>query len=186
MTQPSATGSVMSLEEASTLDAEEMSGELVNGKWVPVTRGTWRHGRITGNVVFALKLYAKKNTGWSVATADPGTKLRKDPAVLRGPDVGVIRAEREPTGRGTDGWLEGAPDVAVEVLGDDQTTSELLKKALEYLSAGSKMVWLVDPDARQVVVVTPPDRIRVLGPGETLEGADVLPGFAHPVADLFE
>jgi Uma2 family endonuclease len=97
----------------------------------------------------------------------------------------MIRAEREPRGRGVDGWLEGAPDVAVEVKGDDASVSELLRKALEYLAAGARLVWIVDPDAEQVVALTPPDHTRVLGRDETLDGGDVLPGFACSVADLF-
>lgn len=151
-----------------------------------MTPGSWRHGRITGNVVFALKLYAKQHAGWSVATANPGTKLRQTPAILRGPDAAIVRAEREPNGRGVEGWLDGAPDIAVEVIGDDQSSSELLKKALEFLAAGAKIVWVLDPDARQVVVVTPPDRIRVLLHHEALDGGEALPGFSCQLAALFE
>src|SRR5688500_7407177 len=106
MAQVGETGTAMSFEEAARLDPEAASGELDRGRWKPVTRGTWRHGRITGNVFFLLKLYAKKHAGWSVATADPGTKLQQNPDVLRGPDVGVIRAEREPVGKGVLGWLD--------------------------------------------------------------------------------
>jgi Uma2 family endonuclease len=186
MTQSTPSGATLTFEQAAGLDPDQMPGELDAGRWVAMTRGTWRHGRITGNVVFALKLYARNNPGWSVATADPGTKLGRRPDVLRGPDVGIVRAEREPKGRGAEGWLEGAPGVAVEVTGDDQSSSELLRRALEYLAAGAKMAWVLDPEAEQVVVVTPPDRIRVLSRADTLTGDDALPGFACSVAELFE
>jgi Uma2 family endonuclease len=185
MVQSNQLPSPVTFEEAAALDANERSGELDRSRWIPMTRGTWRHGRIASNVVFTLKLYARQHAGWSVATADPGTRLRRNPDVLGGPDVGVIRVEREPTGKGIQGWLDGAPDLAVEVMGDDQRSSEL-KKALEYLAAGSRLVWILDPDAQQVIVVTPPDRIRVLGRGETLDGAEVLPGFSCSVLELFE
>lgn len=175
----------ITFEEAAELDPDEHAAELVEGRLVPVSRGTWRHGRITGNVYFALRLYSNEHDGWTVATADPGTKLGRNPATLRGPDVGMIRTEREPKGRGVEGWLEGAPDLAVEVKGDDTSTSELIRKALEYLGAGAKVVWIVDPDAEQVVVFTPPDHARVVGRDETLDGGDVLPGFGCRVADLF-
>src|SRR5207248_90409 len=83
-------------------------------------------------------------------------------------------------GKGAQGWLDGAPDVAVEVLGDAQSTMELMRKALEYLRAGGKMVWVLDPETRQVSVVTPPDHLRVLDSTEVLDGGEALPGFACP------
>jgi Uma2 family endonuclease len=177
---------LVTLEEAAKLDPDEFPAEVVDGRLTPVLRGTWRHGAVTANVAFALKLFTREHAGWIVATADPGTKLRKDPALLRGPDVGVIRADRKPTGRGGDGWLEGAPDLAVEVASDNVTATELMKKALEYVGAGGRLVWIVDPDVEQVIIVTPPNAFRIVGRDDTLDGGDVLPGFACKVAELFE
>src|SRR6185369_892986 len=130
-------GRPMTFSEAASLDADAEAGELEQGRWVPVTRGTWRHGTVVVNIAVLLKQYAKVNGGWSVSAADPGTKLSHDPDVLRGPDVAIVRAERVPTGTGADGWLEGAPEVAVEVIGDAQSHSDLAPKALEYLAAGA-------------------------------------------------
>ena len=117
---------------------------------------------------------------------DPGAKLQRDPDTLRGPDVGVVRAEREPTGRGAEGWLDGAPDLAVEVAGDSQTVSELTQKALEYLRAGARLVWVIDADARRVLELTPPDHVRLLGghPRQRLDptGVRVPRRRRHPVA----
>jgi len=175
----------MTFEEAAKLDPDEQAGELVDGVWVPMTNGTWRHGEIATAVGFLLKLYAREHPGWSVAVGDPGTKLRRNPDRLRGPDVGIIRAERRPTGKGVEGWLEGAPDVAVEILGDSQPMSELIKKALEYLAAGAKMVWVIDSDPERLMLFTPPDHVRILGIEDTLEGGEALPGFSCKVAELF-
>jgi Uma2 family endonuclease len=175
----------MTFEEAARLDPDEAAGELDGGKWVPVPRSTWRHGKIAGKVGFELLLYAREHPGWSVAVGDPGTKLGHDPDVLRGPDVAIVRADREPQGRGAEGWLEGAPDVAVEVLGDRQAMFERMTKALEYLAAGAKMVWILEPETARVVVFTPPNQIRILPPDGVLDGGDALPGFSCRVEDLF-
>lgn len=176
----------MTFEEAAALDPDEAGGELDEGKLVPVTRSTWRHGKIAGNVYWLLRLYAREHAGWSLAIGDPGTKLARDPDVLRGPDVAVVRIEREPLGRGVNGWLEGAPDLAVEVIGDSQAFSELARKALEYLAAGGRMVWVVDPEPGRVMVFSPPNQIRILGGEDVLDGGDVLPGFSCRVSEIFE
>lgn len=176
----------MTFEEAARLDPDEQAGEIDHGEWKPVTKGTWQHGRIVANVTFVLRLYTREHPGWIVASGDPGTKLARDPDVLRGPDVGMLRSERQPTGKGAEGWLEGAPDLAVEVVGDAQTVTELAKKASEYLAAGAKMVWVLDPEPRSVVLFWPPDHVRVLGPEDSLDGGALLPDFRCTVRELFE
>jgi len=176
----------MTFDEAARLDPDEQPGELDSGRWMPGTKNTWRHGEIVGNVYAMLRQYARSRSGWSVSVGDPGTKLNRDPDVLRGPDVGIVGADRRPKGKGADGWLDGAPDVAVEVIGDGQTPSELAKKALEYLAAGAKMVWVLDAEPQQLLVYSPPNQVRVLGPDEMLDGGDVLPGFTCTVRELFE
>ena len=173
-------------ERAAALDPDESPGEIVDGELVPVSRSTWIHGAIVASIVVLLKLYARKNPGWSVSTCDPGTKLRRSPDSLRGPDIGVVRRERVPAGKGEAGWLQGAPDLAVEVAGDSQTVSDLLEKGYDYLAAGARMVWIVDPDTRRVTVMTPPDDLRELGAADVLDGGPVLPGFRCEVAELFE
>jgi len=176
----------MTFEEAALLDPDEQGGEIVDGAWIPMTKGTWRHGEIASAINFLLRLYARQHAGWSVSVADPGVKLARNPDRLRGPDVAIVRSDRVPTGKGVEGWLEGAPDVAVEVIGDGQSISEMMKKALEYISGGAKMVWLVDVAPRRIVLVTPPDHVRILNPDDTLEGGDVLPGFSVRIREIFE
>ncbi|MGK4001170.1 Uma2 family endonuclease [Sorangium sp. So ce1036] len=175
----------MTFEEAAELDLDEQPGEIVDGEWVPATRSSWRRGEITSATNFLLKLYAREHGGWSVSVADPAVKLGRNPDRLRGPDVAMVRAERAPKGKGVEGWLDGAPDVAVEVVGDSQSISEMAKNALDYLGAGAKMVWIVDAEPRRVVLFTPPDRVTILGPDDTLDGGDVLPGFRCRVAEMF-
>jgi Uma2 family endonuclease len=175
----------MTFEEAALLDPDETPGELDQGRFVPVPRNTWRHGEILIKVAVVLDRYASAHPGWSVSGGDPGTKLHRSPDTLRGPDVAIVRAERKPEGRGAEGWLEGAPDVAVEILGDRQAMMELMTKALEYLAAGATMVWLLEPETARVVVFTPPSLVRILGKDDVLEGGEALPGFSCRVGEMF-
>ncbi len=175
----------LTLADAARLDPDDRGGEVVDGRWVPVTRGTWRHGEIVANLVVALKLWTRENPGWSVATADPGVRLGEAPAQLRGPDVGVAPQDRRPEGEGEEGWLLGAPTVAVEVVGDRQSPASLVQKALEYIDAGAQLVWVVDPRAQQVIVYRPGNRVDLVATGGALSGEDVLPGFTCPLTEVF-
>lgn len=176
----------MTFEAAAKLDPDEQSGEIIDGVWVPMTRSTWRHGEIVLAIGILLKSYARKHPGWSVSVADPGVRLARNPDRLRGPDVGMVRTDRVPTGKGMLGWLDGAPDLAIEVVSDSQSISEITKKALEYMAGGAQMVWLVDPDPRRVVLFTPPNHVKILGTDDMIDGSHVLPGFSCKVAELFE
>jgi Uma2 family endonuclease len=176
----------MTFEDAARLDPDIEPGDLVRGEWVPVSKNTWRHGKIVFNLCVLLGAYVRQHRDWSVSAGDPGTKLSRSPDTLRGPDVAVVRSTREPTGKGTEGWLQGAPDLAVEVIGHAQSATGLMEKALEYLGAGGQAVWIVDGDARRVIEVTPPNRFRILQADDTLEGGEVLAGFSVPVSELFD
>jgi Uma2 family endonuclease len=61
-------------------------------------------------------------------------------------------------------------------------------KLEEYAKAGVKLVWYVDPERKEVDVYPKgnPKRKKTLGVNDTLDGGDVLPGFAVKVARLFE
>jgi Uma2 family endonuclease len=175
----------MTFADAARLGAEEARGELEGGRFAPMTRSTWRHGRIMVKASVLLELWSREHPEFVVACGDPGAKLSSAPDTLRGPDVGVVRAARMPEGRGVDGWLEGAPDVAFEIAGDAQSMGELTKKALEYVGAGAKAVVVLDPDTERAIVFTPPDHVRILSSGEELDLGFALPGFRANVAAFF-
>jgi Uma2 family endonuclease len=77
------------------------------------------------------------------------------------------------------------PDLCVEVVSPSNSLRKLKDKAKEYLFAGVRTVWIVDPGERSVTIITEPLESRTLEAGATLDGGDVLPGFACPVAELF-
>ena len=55
----------------------------------------------------------------------------------------------------------------------------------EYFDAGARLVWYVYPRTKTVKVFTSPRKPTTFREHETLDGGDVLPGFALPLKDLF-
>lgn len=78
-----------------------------------------------------------------------------------------------------------APDIAVEVLSEGNTVTEMATKRKEYFSAGTSIVWMVDLASRSVVVYTAPLACQVIGIEGTLDGGSVLPELRISVAALF-
>ena len=79
------------------------------------------------------------------------------------------------------------PDLVVEILSENNTPREIEEKRQDYFNAGSKLMWVVDPEARVVAVYTgKTGNPIVLTAADTLDGGAVLPGFTLPLAELFD
>lgn len=77
------------------------------------------------------------------------------------------------------------PDLAVEVVSPSNTRAEIREKVLEYLDAGSRLVWVVEPRDHSVTTYLSRTDVGVLKGDDALDGFDVLPGFRLRVADVF-
>ena len=116
--------------------------------------------------------------------SEGGFKLASDPDVVRAPDVWFVRAERVPAGGFPSGIWEGFPDLAVEVLSPTDRPLAVAQKLQDYLDAGTRLVWVLDPDARAAAVYRPGHVPTFLNEDGILDGEDVLPGFALPLRDV--
>ncbi len=103
---------------------------------------------------------------------------------MRSPDVTFVAAGRFPARTLPEGFAELAPDLAVEVLSPEDRPREVLDKVGEYLQAGVRLVWIVDPHRKRAVVYRSLSEVREVGLDADLEGAEILPGFRCPLADL--
>ena len=87
--------------------------------------------------------------------------------------------------RANRGFLEGAPDLAVEVRSPGDGPAVIADEVAQYLAAGTRLVWVVDPQARGVVVHRPEAPAIALDAAARIDGADVLPGFECNVSAFF-
>jgi len=111
---------------------------------------------------------------------------RRSPDGVRGMDVCYISYARLPRGPLPKGRLEITPELVVEVRSPSDTWTDVFAKVVEYLRAGVDVVAVIDPETRTVSVCRPRMLQEILREADTLTLPDVLPGFAVPVARLFE
>ena len=141
------------------------------------------HGRIAGEVFFRIRLWLEE-TKLGMAGVEGGFALRRDPDRVRSPDVWFLSHERlKEVAR--EGFYEGAPGLAVEVVSPGEEAEGVLAKVLDYLEAGAKAVWLVYPELKAVEVYGRGGAGRLLRAHEALEGGEALPGFRLPLEALF-
>ncbi|MHC4974835.1 MAG: Uma2 family endonuclease [Planctomycetota bacterium] len=157
--------------------------ELVRGELRMMIPPGFAHGRITIKLTGPIVNHVEAHDLGTVVAAETGFLLSRDPDTVRAPDIAFVRAERGPGPER--GYFPGAPDLAVEVLSPDDRPGYVREKVAEWLEAGSHAVWVADPRARSVTVHAPAGEPRVLQESDTLEGGDVLPGFALAVREIF-
>lgn len=168
--------------------------ELVRGRVRPRTPSlspsNQGHSAVADNLLVALAVYAKSCRLGRAFGNDAGYILSipgdaKDS--VRAPDVSFVAADRlPPEGLALRGLLRRAPDLAVEVLSPDQTAAEMDERIADYLAAGTRLFWMIDPFRRTVAAYSPHAPVRWLRAGDLLDGADAVPGFTMPVDDLFD
>ena len=77
------------------------------------------------------------------------------------------------------------PDLAIEILSPDQGMGRFTEKIVFFLRHGVRLIWVVDAQAETITVLRPDADPVTLTVTDTLDGADVLPGFTLPVAEIF-
>jgi len=171
------------VEEAVRLDPFEF-WELVDGRFVVMTRPSARHGWVMQRVGRRLADFVEGNKLGIVLVGDPGFILRRKPDTLRGPDVAFVRQQRI-SGQVPDGFLDGAPDLAVEIVSRSDTWPAIARKARDYLSAGSVAVWAIDP-GRETARIYTGEAEELLAADGVLTCPTLLGDFALRLSDLWQ
>lgn len=172
----------------SAADLERMSipdkqVELIRGHLiVREPPGSW-HGAIAANLAYFLNDFVRREGFGVVFAQDTGFKIASDPDTVRAPDVAFVGRERMGL-IGRRGYAALAPDLLAEVLSPDDRPAEVLAKVADWLAAGTKLVWVIDPERSEARVYRQDGSIAVLRESDALDGEGVLPGFTCPLTNV--
>lgn len=180
-----ATTGLMTAEDLARITDDDCRYDLIRGELIRMAPAGGRHGNLAANIVGPLWAHVAQEQIGNVYIAETGFLLARDPDVVLAPDAAFVRSDRLPPEEEQDGFLPLAPDLAVEVVSPSDSSDYVTDKVMEYLDAGTSLVWVVQPRRRIVTVYTPDHIGRVLGEADELDGGDVLPGFRLPVTAIF-
>lgn len=175
----------MTADELLAMPHDGLWRELVRGELRTMTPSGSRHGGITGRVTTILGRHVEKHALGEVLGAETGFTLASDPDTVRAPDVAFVRRERVPSEGLPEGFWPGAPDLAVEVLSPSDTNYEVEEKVDQWLRAGARAVWVLNPRRRTLTVHRPGEQPLALAETDILHGGDAVPQFSCVVATLF-
>lgn len=165
---------------------ENDRAELVEGIVVEVPMPGYEHGLICNTIACDLTIHVRKRKLGTVVSCDTFVQTKRGPDSVRGMDVGFFSYKRQAKGKRPKGIPPVSPDLVVEVRSPSDRLRALNSKALEYLAAGVRAVVVVDPKLAAVTVFRDEELPQTFHNGDTLTVPDVLPGFAVPLATLFD
>jgi Uma2 family endonuclease len=164
-------------------EADSHQGEYSLGDLLVMPSG-FDYGGIAADIAMALESFARPHNLGMVMTAETGFRIAGDPERIMVPNVAFVRAERIPLG-GVKGVFQGPPDLAVEILSPGDHEAEVSTKVADWLQAGCRLVWVVDPDSHAVAFHDNRGKAMILTDSDLLVGGDVLPDFHLLIEELF-
>lgn len=172
-------GNSITLEEFLENDFEGY--EYVKGELVPMSPPSMEHGEISVNIIIPLGSYVRENKLGRLYTAE--TTFQLEDRMVK-PDVAFVSTDRLPENRRKGSPVP--PDLAIEIVSPTDKHYDVTEKALAYLKSGTRLVWVIEPVAKTVMVYRSETDFTLLTFEDTLTGEDVVEGFTCPVAQLFE
>jgi len=156
--------------------------EIVNGQPEEKELPGARHSGVSGRLAIELGIFLKANP---LGALYPETSFQ-----IGGnagiPDLAFVSAARiPPEGEPETKWPM-APDLAVEVISPNDLYEKVYAKAMEYLAAGVKQVWLVSPEHHTVTVYRSATDITAFPGDSELASEDLFPGFRCPLREVFK
>ena len=156
--------------------------ELIDGKVKEIMPTMLSHDRLAFIIAMKLEMFIAQRRLGLVAT---GGSFRTGNDQVRVPDVSFT-SHQDLEGENVESYIQKPPTLAVEIISKNDTYGDVDDKADEFLAAGSRAVWIVNPRRRTVAVHTPDALPQMHNVGNTISGGDVLPGLELPVAAIFE
>jgi Uma2 family endonuclease len=154
--------------------------ELIGGEVVKMPPASRIHDLIKNRINRLLLRYLDANPNVAMdSLVEIGAQVDELDAFI--PDVSVISLRPL---LDENRIVDGAPEIAIEVVSPSDTARHLKRKVDSYLGAGSSSVWIVYPEARSLMVHAS-DSVRELKRDQPI-GDPLLPGFSSAVAAFFE
>lgn len=157
---------------------QDVRYELVEGELITMSPGMLHHNLVHDRILVLLLTFVKAR---KVGTVVSEQAFQLSERTVRVPDVAFVRSGRQ---LAHDRPIEGAPDLAIEVVSPSNTPREIDQRVSDYFAAGCHRIWVVYPEDREVYIHGLAGVTRRRG-DDLLEDPELLPGFSVEVAELF-
>ena len=180
------TDKLLTIEEFAALPKDERKRELVRGKVIDMNLPKPKHGFYCAEIAAILRNFVKPRKLGRIFSNDSGVITEHEPDSMRGPDVGFYSYGAVPAGDVSEDYFDVMPELAVEVVSQDDVWARVLEKVAEFLEAGVKIVCVADPRDQTVQIHRSDKPVEHLAGDDEITFPDVLPGFSCQARDFFD
>jgi Uma2 family endonuclease len=160
------------------------TAELVRGVLVVREPPSTGHGARSNRLAYRVTEFVEGHDLGRVFAQDTGFKISRDPDTVRAPDVAFVAQDRL-NQIPDEGYAELAADWVAEILSPSDRPGEVLEKIGQWLDAGVRLVWVLDPIRRGGRVYRADGSVSMVGADEELDGEDVFPAFRIALREIF-
>lgn len=182
----SKTGQIFNADQLFAMPNDGNRYELVKGALIMRSPAGSERGWIAGRIFKRLATHVEDFDLGRAYAAETGFKITSSPDTVRAPDACFVSHERLATVESTRSYLPLAPDLVVEVVSPNDTSSEVEAKAEEWLNAGTDIVLVADPMNLTIRVYQEGSKIRLLRAGDTFEAGEVCGNWTLNINDAFD
>ena len=171
-----ARGNYISFEEYLETGGDTLMSEWVDGTIIEMSPTSFDHQNIGSFLEIILRFFTERGELGTVIRAPFAMKLAEQKRG-REPDIIFVRKEREHLIHKT--FLDGAADLAIEIISPESIARDRAEKFVEYESAGIREFWLIDPE-RQIAEfygLSEEGQYRLLSTAEGIFRSSVIEGF---------
>jgi Uma2 family endonuclease len=157
--------------------------ELDEGRLIELPMPGFLHGRVQGRIFRRFEDWVDRTGADYYVSINPDFLLH--PHTVRLPDVCLVRKSSYAAMQKVRGALRGSPDLVVEVISPSDTAEDQDRRMDQFFRAGSIAVWFFYPETRHAILHNRSGEVRRLGPGQTIQEPDWLPGLEIPLDEIF-
>jgi|SRR5215472_13391146 len=161
-------------------DALARNHELVDGALVEVSGNTLIHNRLRSQLEALLRALVEQGKLGEVISEQEfdfhGNAF--------GPDVCFVSAAKLSLLNPNLRVQRLVPDLAIEIVSQNDKFAALMKKAVRYQRSGTKEVWVFDIENRVAFLLNEKQRV-ILDENQQFR-SDVIPGFSIRIGDLLD
>jgi Uma2 family endonuclease len=181
----------LTVDELRRLPDDGLRHELIDGEHYVSPAPRTKHQRVSGRIFGPMFIYLKEHPLGEVYYAPLDVVFSDGDCVE--PDLLYVSREREQR-QMTEDYLEGAPDLVVEILSPSTQRFDQGVKHSLYERFGVSEYWIVDPEKESVRVYRQEDdRLQLSeelsrrgGTSAPVLSTPLLPGLAIPLDKIFD
>lgn len=181
----SAAATPITAEQLANLPDDGKRYELVCGELSAMSPHGGHHGRVAMKIGRLLGNFVEEHELGEVFAAETGFLLATNPDTVRAPDAAFLRADRFAKVEDVEGFLPVAPDLVVEVVSPNDSSSAVEEKAISWIHFGVRLVMVADPANRSIRMYREQGSIAVKFAGDQVDASDVVDGWKFSVDDVF-